>query len=184
MARPSCLLVALLPPGSVESEVGRVQEQLFAEHGLVSAMAVPPLIPVAFLPDGETPAKTVQGLDRSVPDGWRIRVSGSEWVQGHLFARAQSGGAWPMLRAAADTAARACADPGTGLFPVFEGFYLGCAEASEETRSAILPRIPILSFSSAALAVLRIETTGSREWWQELHWEIIDQRRLRGRRES
>ena len=43
------LLCALIPPGSVEAHVGRVQQTLFSEHGLASAQAVAPLVPIAFL---------------------------------------------------------------------------------------------------------------------------------------
>ena len=50
-------LVALIPPGSVEAEMGRVQAALFAEHGLASAQALPALIPVAFTP--EPPARGI-----------------------------------------------------------------------------------------------------------------------------
>lgn len=186
MPDPARLLCALLPPGSIEAEVGRVQEWLFREHGLVSAVAVPPLIPVAFLEERDPPGGLLRDLNRAANAGWRMQIRGTEWVEGHLFARCESGGTWQTLRAAAGTAraAGAVAAEGAAPFPVSEGFYLGCAETSEENRPGIRPGIPAVSFSSATLAILRIEFASGPEWWQELHWEVLDERPFRGRRDS
>jgi hypothetical protein len=179
MPSQPCLLCALLPPGSVEAEMGRVQDALFSDHGLASAAAFPPLVAVAFLPAYEATSGLLLEMNRSVPAGWRIRLQDSAWFQGYLFARVDSGGAWQALRTCA--LARGGEEPG-GPFPAFEGIYLGCDETRGSERARIAPVIPARSFSSASLAVLRIEHAGSSEWWREVHWQIIDQRPLRGRR--
>jgi hypothetical protein len=179
MPTQPCLLCALLPPGSVEAELGRVQDALFSDHGLASASAVPPLVPVAFLGAPEAVSGLLLEMNRSIRAGWRILLQDPAWYSGHLFARVDSAGAWQTLRACALAGG---GEEKGGPFPAFEGIYLGCAEAPDSERARISPVIPRRSFSSAALAVLRIEHAGPPEWWRELHWEIIDQRPLRGRR--
>ncbi len=92
-------LVALIPPGSVEAEMGRVQAALFAEHGLSSAQALPALIPVAFTP--EPPARGfLAALERSVRAGWSARAAGHAWVEGWLFLSVQTGGLWAAFEGA------------------------------------------------------------------------------------
>jgi len=181
MAGESFNLCALVAPGSIEAEVGRVQESLFSEHGLVSAQSVPPLVPVAFLDPGRMRAGFLSRLDRLVRPGWSACLSESQWVNGHLFARVESGGAWSALRTGA---LQECGLPGSGLFPAAEGFYLGCAEAPVEARDTLLPRLERRRFRTAALALVVLETmTTGTGWWNELHWEITEERPLRGGRE-
>lgn len=174
------LLCAMIPPGSVEAHVGRVQQTLFSEHGLASSQAVPPLVPIAFLDPERLPAEILPLLDRSAPSGWRARLQGAEWVEGHLYARIDSGGAWSALRQAA---LAQCGMGTAGLFPVAEGFYLGCADAPQAVRAGINPSIPPASFSSASVALIVLRTArGGPAWWSELHWEITEERPLRGRK--
>ena len=69
------------------------------------------------------------------------------------------------------------------LFPVAEGFYLGCGDASPEVRSRISPEVPEASFSSGTIALLNIRATFEEtEWWRELSWEVMEERTLRGRK--
>jgi hypothetical protein len=170
------LLVALIPPGSVEAEMGKVQAGIFAEHGLASAQALPPLIPVAFI--AAPPRGFLAQLERSVRAGWVARAAGSAWVEGCLFACVQTGGLWPALR----TRARAAA--GEGIlrpFPEAEGFCLGCMDAAPGIRGRIAPAVPELSFSSCSIALLRF-TSPRAAWWQEVYWDTLEERPLRGRR--
>jgi hypothetical protein len=175
------LLCALIPPGSMEAHVGRVQETLFSEHGLASAQAVPPLVPIAFLDPAGLTGAFLQQLDGSAPSGWRARLQEAEWVEGHLYARIDSAGTWSALR---HTALARCGARTGGLFPVAEGFYLGCGDVPEAARSGINPRIPPASFSSATVVLIVLDPApGSPAWWSDLHWEITEERPLRGRKE-
>ena len=175
------LLIALLAPGSVEAEVGRLQGRLFAAHGLVSAQAMPPLIPVSFVMAGEHTRGLLAELDRSIPAPWRIRVTGTQWVEGSLYLGIDSAGAWAALR----TRARdLCGAEPPFLFPTAEGFFLGCGEAALEERDRIRPAAPAATFTSCNVALVRIETAQTGEgWWREVYWEIAEQKPLRGRRE-
>ena len=170
-------LAALIPPGSVEAEIGKVQAGIFAEHGLASAQALPPLIPVAFLRNAPVRG-FLADLERSVRAGWNARAAGPAWIEGYLFVTVQTGGLWAGLRA------RALAETGgdlRGPFPAAEGFCMGCADAEPGLRARIMPAAPGLSFSSCTLSIMRFESPRE-EWWRELYWETLDERPLRGRR--
>ncbi len=190
MSGESYLLCALVPPGSIEAEVGRVQASMFADHGLPSAEAIPPLVPISFLDPVRLTAGLLSRLNDCAPAGWRIGLGDAGWVEGHLYLRVQSGPTWPALRAGA---LADCGLPAGGLFPVAEGFYLGCSEleraelgfeGTAKGRDDLLPRIEASWFSSGTLALMVLETSapGAR-WWSDLHWEITEERPFRGRRE-
>ncbi len=67
-------LLALLAPGSIEAEVVALQQAVFAEHGFVSAIALPPLVPVRFLPaDASLQLPQVPG--REVTAGFVVAVA-------------------------------------------------------------------------------------------------------------
>ncbi|MGA2974028.1 MAG: hypothetical protein ABSF77_01830 [Spirochaetia bacterium] len=175
------LLLALMAPGSVEAELGRLQAGIFAEHGLVSAQALPPLIPIAFLPDAY-PQGMLFKLDKAVRAGWRMSVTGPAWVEGFLYMGVASGGTWAGLRERALALRGAERQP---LFPPAEGFFMGCGDASPEQRPLIHPAAPAISFTSGAIAILSISSPrGINEWWRELYWETVEERPLRGRREA
>ena len=173
------LLAALFAPGSIESEVGKVQAAVFSEHGCASVQALPPLIPIAFLDAAHAEPSMLREMDRSIAPGWRMRLVGTDWIGGHLFGRVDSGGAWPALR---ECALAACG-PGESLFPAAEGFYLGCGETPDEARLLITPALPELSFGSGTIALVRIFASRGPEWWRTLSWETCEERPLRGRKQ-
>jgi hypothetical protein len=182
MKAEAFLLVALSAPGSIEAELGRVQAGIFAEHGLASAQALPPLIPVAFPRTDAHLRGLLAELNRAARAPWRIQITGHAWVEGFLYLRAESGGMLTALRA---RALDLCGEEPRRLFPPFEGFFMGCAEASPAQRELIHPTGATLAFTSCAIAVMSIETPpGDREWWREVYWETVEQRPLRGRREE
>jgi hypothetical protein len=190
MAQRESLLLALLAPGSIEAAVGRAQEAIFREHGLVSAIALPPLVPVAFFGGGEgegggegdpLPRGFLGRVERAVRAPYLFTVMGIAWEAGALFLALDSGGAWDALRAAC--AAETGETGGAGLFPAFEGFFLGCLEATRGQRESIHVEMPDARFSSASLAVARISTPSSGEsWWRDLCCTIDEEKPLRGTR--
>jgi len=181
MAGEHFYLCAIVAPGSVEAEVGRVQAALFSDHGLASAQAVPPMVPVAFLDPGRIRDGLLSRLDQRVRAGWSTCLAEAGWVDGHLYAHVQSNGAWAALRAGA---MEECGLHVGGLFPVAEGFYLGCEDAPADDRASICPRLEPLRFRTAQLALVALQTsTPGPGWWSELHWEVREERPLRGRRE-
>jgi hypothetical protein len=182
MPNEPILLAALIAPGSIESELGKVQAALFSDHGLASAQALPPLIPIAFLDAARAGRGLLLEMNGSVSRGWRMRLTGAVWAEEHLYAGVQSGGVWQTLRA---RALEICGSERSCLFPAAEGFYLGCGDASPEVRSRIRPAVPEASFSSCTIALLNVRTSvEGPEWWRDVSWEVVAERSLRGRKEQ
>ena len=172
-------LVAFSAPGSIEAEVVGQQARLFAEHGLASSQALPPLVPVCFLPPGRAPSVLLARVSRSAPAPIAFRSTGMRWEGGWLYLMLESAGAWRSARAEAEEASQ-----GGGPFPCVEGFFLGCGEASAEERGRVGLAGPDLRFTSCTVSLVRIECLGdSAGWWRQLWWEVLDERPLRVRRQ-
>jgi hypothetical protein len=175
-------MVALAAPGSVEAALGKLQAGIFAEQGLASAQALPPFIPLAFLPAGAQARGLLASLNECVRAPWSMRTTGIQWVESFLYVGLDSGGTWEMLRARAFEKCGAETGP---LFPAREGFFMGCGDATHAQRNLIHPAVPSVTFSSSDLALVSIESPhGQGAWWRELYWEIVEHRPLRGRREK
>jgi hypothetical protein len=168
-------LLALLAPGSIEAEIGALQQAVFSEHGCVSAIALPPLVPVRFLPVDALP-RLPEVPGRGVPAGFVVRVTGPAWSAGHLFLGLDTGGAWSGLRADSRWS------DGPPLFPCFEGFYLGCPESGPGISDARHLTPTDRRFSPVDIALMSISVPDEgMEWWNEVQWQIEDRRPLRGK---
>jgi hypothetical protein len=172
------LLMALLAPGSVEAEVARLQNSIFSDYGFASAVAISPIIPIAFLPQPIGQAQ-IRPLAGRAPSPFAMTARGLRWEGGALFLSLETGGLWESLRGAARDAGYMM-EQGGPLFPVGEGFFLGCVEASPKEREVIRPAAPRLRFSSCSLALvsLAVPRTGD-GWWREVHTEVLVKKVLR-----
>jgi hypothetical protein len=170
------LLAALVPPGSIEAEVGILQSAIFSAHGFISAIALPPIIPIGFLP-GRSGSSFMQNLPKTSPSP-DFRVMDYSWEGGGLYLRLVSSGLWTALRLRLEEA------PGAARvhapFTAAEGFCLGCWEAPAERRPDIPPVLPALHFTSCSLALVLLRARfDSAEWWREIHMEIAAKKPLR-----
>jgi hypothetical protein len=181
MPRQPVVLAALFAPGSIESEVGKAQSVLFAEHGCASAQALPPLVPIAFLDAACAEGSLLREMNRAIAPGWRMRLVGAGWAGGHLFGHVDSSGAWSTLRGC--VLAR-CGAETEGPFPAAEGFYLGCSELPDAVRTSMVPALPALSFGSGTITLMRFLFSEGPDWWRALSWETIEERPLRGRKQQ
>jgi hypothetical protein len=168
-------LLALFAPGSVEAEVGAVQQGLFSSYGLASACAISPLIPVVFLaPDAGIP---IESIGKAAPSPYMFASKGLQWEGGTLYLSLDTAGVWDALRKEILEAGLAAEE---SLFPPHEGFCLGSWEASEIDRRNIDVAAPLLRFSSCALAILSLSVSTERPaWWREVHTEVTERRPLR-----
>ncbi len=172
-------LLAIRAPGSIEARLGAVQAALFEAYGYASSVALPPLIPVAFVPGTTSGEAFLRAVERSAAAPWRVRTGGAAWEAGCLFFTVSSGALWGSLRGQAVAAAPG----GSGPFPVHEGFYAGCVEADPAGRGEIAPSVPELTFTSAQLQLVELHSPrGAEDWWKDVAWEVIGQVPLRGRR--
>jgi hypothetical protein len=171
-------LLALLAPGSIEAEVAALQQAVFAEYGFVSAIALPPLVPVRFLP-ADASLRLPQVPGREVTAGFVVRTKDPAWSAGHLFFCLDTGGAWSALRTDSRWS------DGPSLFPCFEGFFLGCSESEPAARARLVVPVMNRRFSSIDLVLMSIAVPDDRaDWWSEVHWQIDDRRPLRGKRSA
>ncbi len=165
-------LIALLAPGSAEAEVSRTQAALFADLGLASAVAFPPMIPLGFVREEEAAAR-LNALSAGGAAPYLFRSTVLRWEGGGLFLALESDGVWDCLRGLAG-------DCGDGPFPVAEGFILGCWEAGGEARNAELGKAPSIRFSSCSAALVTLLGAWDRkDWWRELYFEITLKKPLR-----
>ncbi|HUI72688.1 MAG TPA: hypothetical protein VL354_19355 [Spirochaetia bacterium] len=161
-----------------------MQRRIFADHGLVSSVALSPLVPVAFLSKGEPRRGLLATLNASVKAPYRIELGGLSWEEGWLYLCVDSGGVWSTLRAAALEGAHPReAEAAPGLFPAHEGFFLGCFEARRDHHELIRPHVPTGGFTSSVLSLLRIDAAADGDaWWRSVSVEVLDEVPLRGRR--
>ena len=173
------VLLALVAPGSVEAEIGRLQQSIFRDHGLVSSVALPPLVPVAFLPDAARLRGFLPRLNAIVGAPYCMTLRGLSSSGGWLYLDVDSGGVWAALR---DAVLSATSRGDEELFPTREGFFLGGVEASPEQRAQIQLRLPYGKFSSACIAVMRMEIAEGEAWWRQVTMETLEEAPLRGKR--
>ncbi len=174
---PAYLLIALLAPGSVEAEVGKAQNAVFSSYGLVSAVSLPPFIPIGFVPDGEG-REFFGKMGKPGRSPYNFKIAGFAWEGGGLFLSVDSGGIWKGLQREVTEALGGQAELAPRLFAPAEGFCFGCWEAAEEQRAGIRVEVPSLRFSSCALALVSI-MVGAWPWWRDVRMEIIGKRPLR-----
>ena len=206
-AQRSLYLAALLPPGNVARALFELKEELYRRYGLVSALALEPLIPLAF--DAAPPAEP----RRDSGDG--------PLVQGGTLATAGLGVAPRAAEASpareASTEPEKAASPagalyldlapgcvewlaslreslprGEGLFPLRSGVFL--ADLAERTargalrvRAESLPPLSLpepLSWGVSQLACLKLRVREIGRWWGLIEQETVWSVRLRRAREG
>ena len=158
-------LVAIAPPGSVEADIGRLQQEVFRRTGCASAVALPPLIPVAFVADETV---DVGRLARLCPRGAFFRTGALVWQCG-LYLTVDTGGVWEAIRGGFAAA--------SGPFDVMSGFSLGCWE----DKGAQSPKLdaPALKFSSCSVTLMTLTVAGDEPWWREVLTEVRSSARIR-----
>jgi len=173
------LTVCLLLPGNIERAMVDVQRGLFARTGLASAMALPPLVPLAFLPPenaGDRFHAALEGLNS------RFTITGSGYVvkSGALFLDAvwDDAGLDVRRRLAERLGEPAAAPSGCPPvharqprpFPPYPGILLG-AGLPIDLRPPVEP--PRVRFSSFWYALIRIASTAAAErWWENCYWQV------------
>jgi len=198
-------LLALKAPSNIEKKVRELQSSLYRQVGLVSALALPVIIPLCFIAPGVVPAKRAE-----LRDSLR-RAAGKEAPYLNSKSVAEDAGFlfWDLTprrelqrlrrnceKVFAPAAAQQDDRQGTGqpdLFPVARGFLL----CSLQGRSrAMMPSLSVpepLLFPAKAAFLLRFHslgvelgrteqnasTTEGRPWWKSLFWEKLEEIPLR-----
>jgi hypothetical protein len=160
-------LLSVLPPSSVSRDLESIQGDIFRSTGNYSAIALPPLIPLRFLPNPPTgvylrdAAARLAGVFSLGPrillaDSVFFRLNEAERLEG--FDPCGERG-----------------NPYEGFIPAFPGVFLGQSEPGRPA-SEILAR-PVderpWSWRAAQIAVFEIAYDPER-WWSALCWEVVD----------
>ncbi|MBA7534211.1 hypothetical protein ES705_26457 [subsurface metagenome] len=177
------LLAAIIPPSNISRQIDLIRERLFSDYCLVSAAALPPFIPLLFLPPGRYNLQGVQ-LKKKIGKAFSITAGHYRECQGNLFLAVDSNGRYDCLKQElknhllADAVEMAGAMEKAGAheapFPCTEGFFLAAPEGLADFSKVIKNlRTPgPLHFSSYSLAVLKLESfSHPGEWWQNSRWE-------------
>jgi hypothetical protein len=187
------LLFGLEPPTNIARAARQAQESLYAGWGLVSPLALPPLIPLRFAsPDKPPSAEERQRLERALtaalrgpdaPRAPRCRTAGSALREGALF--------WELegeLGPLASLAGRLSPWPAPELppFAPHSGFLLALPEPGADLRLAAagLRLPPVASFTVSALVLLAVrripveplapaEPLPPPAWYRALEWEQL-----------
>jgi len=189
------LLAAIIPPSNISRQIDLIRERLFSDYCLVSAAALPPFIPLLFLPPGRYTLQGVQ-LKEKIGKAFPISTGHYREYRGNLFLAVDSNGGYDCLKqelknyllsatevrigavqmAAAGETIGTQESTGAELrpFPCTEGFYLAATERLADFSKVIkeLATPGPLHFSSYYLAVLKLKSySNPGEWWQNSRWE-------------
>ena len=183
----------------IEKRVTELQTSLYRDWELASALALPVMIPLSFLPP--QPASQDSGGLRSA----LRRVVGKQApyfhtasiieIEGFLFWQLEPREQLQRLAASClEDFARGDSKQGR-LFPVGFGFYLGSGEGQSGSRITSIPAPEPLSFPARAAVLIRVHPlvgdvqttaegaeqgrTATQKWWQSLFWEELARLPLR-----
>jgi hypothetical protein len=192
--RVEFLLFGLEPPSNIARLARQAQESLYAGWGLVSPLALPPLVPLRFASPTQPPsAEALRRLERELsqalrgpaaPRAPRCRTGGWALREGVLFWELE-GDMGPL----ASLAERFCPwpSPQPPPFPPGPGFLLALPEPGADLGRAAagLNLPPPGSFTTLALALLGVRRLPVepldprpgpppvRPWYRALEWEQL-----------
>lgn len=170
-------LIAIIPPSNISRQIDLIRERLFSDYCLVSAAALPPFIPLLFLPSGRYTLQEAQ-LKEKISKAFSITTGHYRECQGNLFLAVDSNGGYDCLKQELKNYLLAGTVEKAGSpkvpFPCFEGFFLAAPEGLSHFSRVIeeLGTPDTLHFSSFSLVLLKIESYSEPdEWWQNIRWE-------------
>ena len=174
-------LLAVLPFNGIEKKLLALQRRLFRQTGFASALALPPVIPLCWLPEGLNVNAVREVLKQHKPAG-TFSMAGLKQQAGVVILKTRS--TWQSqvpgnlqqwildtLRPGITEAVPA-AKP---LFAVVDGFYLAVNETNLLPVDYSTPDTILVSkkFSTYQIVLLQIQVyTNLPVWWQNVTWEI------------
>jgi hypothetical protein len=197
-------LLALGGPTNIEKKVRVMQRRLYRQNGLVSALALPAMIPLCFVAPQMIPGTRVKlrealrsAVGREAP---YLRSKSLADSDGFLFWDLAPRGELQRLKQSCERgfAPREPAQPTvedaarSDIFPVARGFFL-CSMEGCNRGEITAPEVPdplVFPAKSAYLLYLRtlaVETQAkqnassveNRPWWKTLLWEKVEEIPLR-----
>jgi hypothetical protein len=171
---------AIIPPDNVEIDILILRRRIFSTFGLVSAMALPPLIPLLYLPESVSSDHARMFIYPGY-GGFELITSGIAPVSGcfYLVVTAEKELDEFMQKLKTDVKREfmkefdSCKETNM-LIPAFQGFFLAHTEYTikpEKLITSIEPPDPI-HFSVFSLALMEVMVDPSQErWWKHISWQ-------------
>jgi hypothetical protein len=197
-------LLSLRVPSNIEKKVRELKTFLYREGGVVSARALPMMIPLCFVPSAVAVQKRAalrdalrRALGRQAP---LLRGGSIMEHEGFLFWNLESA---DELQRLSHRSAEVFGEEPSQLFPVARGFVLCSLEGRLPSDLPPVEAPERLSFPAKAAVVLRLrlleaepgserlEATASEipasetgAWWRSLFWEELERIPLRKSRRA
>jgi len=170
-------ILAITPPGSMERVVSDLRGELYRLWGAVSALALPPLLPLCPWPLALSRPESAAILGE-VAGPLSFTLERFDLLRGYLYLAVGSPGLEGLrgrIEAALGSAARSPAgSPRPELFPLYSGFLLAGPDLAQPTEE-LSRRVSIPEqrrFGSYGLSVYRIRSHATPErWWDQVSWE-------------
>jgi hypothetical protein len=192
-------ILGLKAPTNIEKKVAELQTSLYREWGLASALTLPVMIPISFLPPetaSQRPTALRSALRRVVGKQTPyFRSASIIEIEGCLFWDLEPREQLQQLAARCTEGFAQGDSQQETLFPVGRGFYLGSVEGPFGSGIASIPAPEPLSFPARAVVLIHVhplmgdirETAQGTEqdraakqvWWQSLFWEELARLPLR-----
>jgi hypothetical protein len=188
-------ILGLKAPTNIEKKVTELQTSLYRNWELASAVALPVMIPISFLPpqpDSEDPATLRRTLRQVVgKQAPSFRTASIIEIEDFLFWQLEPREQLQRLAASCSEGLARGDARQESPFPVGQGFYLGALEGQSEPRVDSIAAPEPLSFPARAVVLIRVHllagdvpTTdqgcaATQKWWQSLFWEELARLPLR-----
>ncbi len=162
------VLLAFRAPGNIEYRVAQIQSFLFREFSMVSAIALPPLVPLCF-------AETTEQAGIRLPPLCTRHV-GTRYGTSSYFLEIRS-----LFLEISPSPACESNHPWEkkGLFPTATGFYLGEVPENQQDIVRLLPEAPKLTWSGGYLTCMELVVQAPLStWWEYISWKVSSRKKL------
>ena len=164
-------VAALLPPSNIERIVSRLQETIYSSFGTISAMALPVMIPLGFIPTAVSPESFRQVLN-DAREGFSIHSARYRKEDSSVYLSLIPEPEASFRRIVERLELNDSRSP----FPPYFGFFLcDIAETEEaETDLADFPEVPSFRFASFHFALIDLRFHRLKDsLWHHVEWELL-----------
>lgn len=167
------ILSAILPPSNVSREITLLQKILFSKYGLISAFALPPLIPLGYHPISFS-EQDFSHATAHITHAFRVSLGQFCLEKNSLFISVNTNGEWQTLRQQLNVCTQRSSLnlPATTALSIYEGIFLSLNEQKCVDFVFQLDDLSrLIGFSAQTLAFLQIRSA-EKNWWNEVFWTV------------
>ena len=171
------VLLVILPPSNIGKSIIEIQNKVFSETGLYSAVCLPPIIPICYLLAGMS-IETFNTLISELKQCWEISTLDFINYKNSIFLKVnQANKGQEILSEITDSQNK------DTILPVYPGFFICSLKnqintANPEDSIQLINPPPELKFKSFSLGLLKVSYNTANPW-NEVYWEIVEEKKLR-----